>query len=133
LIRRQIAANGRQPLAQFFPISPIPAVAETAEPLITVRLRYRCSRPYDFPTLAASVARRTDLIQSAKSGRQLVGLGKRPLAGGFPCAINIKDDPGLTCSIYQTPSLLVRGEGSSEQVIEKKRAQRFDGFFRQGC
>jgi hypothetical protein len=32
LIRGEILANGRKPLAQFFPIAPVPSVSETAEP-----------------------------------------------------------------------------------------------------
>jgi hypothetical protein len=74
LIRRQIPADGHKSLAQFFLISPIPAVAETAEPLITVRLSNRCPCPYHFPALASPVPRCTDLIQSAKIWGEAVGL-----------------------------------------------------------
>lgn len=38
LIRCQLPANGRKPLAQFFPIAPVATVAETAEPLVAVCL-----------------------------------------------------------------------------------------------
>ena len=38
LIRRQIATDGCKPLAQFFPLSPVASVPETAEPLRTMRL-----------------------------------------------------------------------------------------------
>ena len=118
-------------MPQFFPISSVPSVPETAEPLIAVRLRNRCPRPDDFSPLAAAVARRTDLIQSAKSGRKIVGLGKSALAGSFPCAINIKDDPGLTCSIHQPSRLLVGRERTAQQIIEEECAQRFNGYLRQ--
>ena len=66
LISRQIPTNGRKSLVQFFPISPVPTIAETAEPLITMRLSNRCPCPDDFPTLAAPVARRAHVIQPAK-------------------------------------------------------------------
>jgi hypothetical protein len=38
LMSRQIPANGRERLAQFLSIAPVPSVPETAEPLITMRL-----------------------------------------------------------------------------------------------
>ena len=75
LIRCQISANGRKPLAQFFPIASVPAVPETTEPLIAVRLSNRCSCPDDFPTLAAPVARSADVIQPAKGWEQIIALG----------------------------------------------------------
>src|SRR5262249_24466628 len=80
LVCRQIPPNGRNCLAQFLSISAIPTVPKPAEPLITVCLSNRCPRSHDFPTLAAPVARCTDVIQSAKSERQVVGLGKCALA-----------------------------------------------------
>jgi hypothetical protein len=130
VMSRQIPTNGHKSFAQFFPIASVPTIAETAEPLITVHLSNRCPRSDDFPTLAAPVARSTDLIQSAKRGRQAVGLGKRALAGGLSCPIKIKDGPGAPCSIHQFSRLLVGGEWPSEQIIEQERAQRFDWSLR---
>jgi hypothetical protein len=75
VVGRQIPTNGGEPLAQFFPIAPVPAVAETAEPLITVRLRNCCPRSDNLPTLAPSVARRADVTPPAKGRRKLIGLG----------------------------------------------------------
>ncbi len=96
-----------------------------------MRLRNGCPCSDDFPSLAAPVARSTDLIQSAKRGRQLVGLGKRALAGGFTCAVNVKDGPGVSRSIYQSSRVLIVRKWTSEQIIEKEHAQRFDGFLSQ--
>jgi len=55
------------------------------------------------------------------------------LASRLPCAINVKDDPGVSRSIYQPSGLLVVGDRTTQKVIEKQRAQRFDGRFGQGC
>ena len=92
----QIPTNRGEPLAQFFPIAPVPTVAETAEPLIPVRLRHCCACPDNLSAFASPVARSTDLIQSTKRRREVVSLGKRALAGGFSRAINIKGDPGVS-------------------------------------
>src|SRR5258708_39734152 len=62
LVGSQIPANGGTRLAQFFPIAPVSAVAETTEPLRTVRLQHRGSCPDHFPAFATPVARRTDVI-----------------------------------------------------------------------
>ena len=43
------------------------------------------------------------------------------------CAVDVKDHPVSTGSIHQTSSLLVRGERATQQIIEKERAQCFDG------
>lgn len=51
------------PLAQSLPIPAVPLVAETAEPLITVRPANDGSYPHHFPTLAAPIARCTHVIQ----------------------------------------------------------------------
>jgi hypothetical protein len=45
----------------------------------------------------------------------------------FPRAIDIKDDPSASCAISQPSRLLVEREGPSEQIIEKERAQGFNG------
>jgi hypothetical protein len=48
-------------------------------------------------------------------------------------AIDVKDDPGIACSIHQASRLLVVREGAAEQIIEEERAQGFDGRFGQRC
>jgi len=75
MVGRQIPTNGHKPLAQFLPIPPVPAIAKRAQPLMTVRLRNRCPRPDNLSAFASPVARRTDLIQSAKGRRKLISLG----------------------------------------------------------
>ncbi len=57
----------------------------------------------------------------------MFGLGPRTLTGRFTCAIEIKDDPLAALSIDQAPGLLLVGKRATEQIIEKERAQGFDG------
>src|SRR5437879_5800891 len=90
-------------------------------------------RPHHLPALAAPRARSTDVVQAAKGLRQVVALGSSALAGCFTCPIDVKDDPGISCSIHQTTCLLVRREWAAEQIIEEERAQGFDGYFGQRC
>src|SRR5215470_13503159 len=123
LRRREIAPNGGKPLAQFLPVVTVPPVAKRAEPLIAVGLADGRARPNNFPALAPFVARGTDLIQSAKSRRQIVRLGQGALASSLTCAIDVKNDPGGSFAIHQTPSLLVRSEWATLEVIEKECAQ----------
>ncbi|HEY1351158.1 MAG TPA: hypothetical protein VGF67_16180 [Ktedonobacteraceae bacterium] len=131
LMRRQRAAPGRESLTQFFPGAPVPSVSNMAEPRRDLSLRHRGPRPDRLSACAARVSRRTHLVQSTKRGRQVVGLGKRALAGGFPRAIDVEHGPGVSCSIHQSPGLLVVGERASQEISEKKRAQGFDRFLRQ--
>ena len=128
LVCRQILANSRESFAQFLSISPVPPVSEPPEPLRTVRLRHRCPRPDHFPAFATPVARRADVIQSAKRRRKLISLRQGALPGGFPRPVNVKDGPGVPSSIHQSARLLVGGERTREQIIEKERAQRFSWF-----
>ena len=91
-------------------------------------LRDDGARPDDLPTLAPRVARGTHLIQPTKGRRQVFCLWQGALPGGFTRPIDVKDYPVVSRSIYQPPvcfSLIVRGRG--EQIVEKERAQGFDG------
>jgi hypothetical protein len=127
LVGFEIARDDSEPLAQFLSIAP---VAKTAEPLETVSLTDDGSCPHDLPPLASGVTRGTDFIQSAKGWGQVVSLRQRALPGCSTCTIDIKDDPGVPCSIHQSSRLLVLSEEASEQIVEKERAQHFDGFLR---
>jgi hypothetical protein len=49
------------------------------------------------------------------------------LAGHFPRAIKLKNDPGASRSIHHTSRLLLVGKRATKQIIEQERAQRFDG------
>jgi hypothetical protein len=62
LIHSEIATNGREALPQFLPVATIAAIAKRTEPLETVSLADDGARAHDFPALASSVARGTDLI-----------------------------------------------------------------------
>ena len=133
LIRRQIPANGGERLAQFFPIPPVPSIPETAEPLITMRLRHCCPCPDNLPAFATSVARGADVTQPAKGWGKLISLGQGALPGCLPCPIKVKDHPAVPCSIPQPSGLLVRRQRAGEQIIEKERAQGFDWSLGERC
>ena len=72
LVRSEVARDGREALAQFHAILPIPAVANTAEPVITVGLAHCGASMHRLPAFATSVARSTDVIESTKGWRQIV-------------------------------------------------------------
>jgi hypothetical protein len=50
------------------------------------------------------------------------------LTGGLSCAIKFKDDPLTSRSIDQVPALPPVRKRATEQIIEKERAESFDGF-----
>jgi hypothetical protein len=92
---------------------------------MTVRVRTTC------PLLPPGVERRHrphPIIDQA-GGRSSVW-GKAAYAGGFTRAIEIKDHPGVSLAIHQVPGLLlprIIGERATLEIIEKERAQRFNG------
>ena len=111
-------------------------IAKGAEPLGTMSLADDGARAHHLPPLAPPVARRTDLIQSAKGWGQVLALRQGTLASGFTRAIDVKDYPARSCSIHQAPGLLLMGgigEGAAEQIVKKEGAQGFNGFLRQRC
>ena len=65
---RQIPANSGERFAQFLPIPPVPSIPETAEPLITMRLRHCCPCPDNLPAFATSVARGADVNLKSTTG-----------------------------------------------------------------
>ena len=91
------------------------------------------TRPNHLPTLAAPVARSAHVIQPAKGWGQIFGLGQGALASCLTRAIQIKDYPGISCSIRQASRLLVVGERATLQIIEKERAQGFHRCLSQRC
>ena len=62
LIRGQITTDRSQSLAQFLPVTAVPFVSETAEPLIAMRLANGCACANNLPAFAASVARGAHII-----------------------------------------------------------------------
>jgi len=54
------------------------------------------------------------------------------LTGSFPRAIDVKDPPAVSLPIYQPSRLLVGCQRAAQQVIEKERAQGFDGSLGEG-
>jgi hypothetical protein len=84
------------------------------------------ARSHHLPTLAPGIASRTHIIQPPKRWGQLFGLWQGPLPGRFPRAIEVKDHPRLPCSIQQLSGLLVGGERTTREIIEKEGAQGFD-------
>src|SRR5207247_6455321 len=120
------ATDGPEGLAQFLPVASIAAVANLAEPLVSVGLTDHRAGPDDFPTLAACVASSTDFIQPTKGRWQLFCLGQGALARGLTRAINIEDHPLEALSIPQAPCLPLFREWATEQIVKKQGAQRFD-------
>jgi hypothetical protein len=64
MVRFQIAPDSYQRSAQFLPVASIAAVAESAEPVVTMGLRDDGASTHDLSALAPRVARRTDLVQA---------------------------------------------------------------------
>src|SRR5258708_2627055 len=75
LVRGEVARDRRKSLAQLRAVAPVAAVAKTAEPLEAMSLTDDGPRPHHLPALAPPVAWGTNIIQSAKSGRQVFALG----------------------------------------------------------
>jgi len=124
LVCREIATNGRERFPQFLSVSPVASGApKPPSRLSAVRLRNRRARPDDLPTFAPFVAGGTHLIQPAEGLRQVLGFRQGALTGGFTRAINSKDHPPAARSIYQTPGLLVVRHRTTEQIVQKQRAQ----------
>ncbi len=96
-------------------------------------LRNDCARTDDFSPLAPGVASSTDIIQPAEGLGQVIGLWQRALTGRFPCAIKIEDHPLAARSIHQVPDLVLVGKWATEEVLQKERAEGFDGFLGQCC
>ncbi len=137
LVRRKVATNGHESLAQFRSVASVASIPKRAEPLVAVGLADDGARPYDLPPLASCVPRGTDLIQPIDwaGGRSSVW-GKAAYAGRLTGAIKIKDHPGVSRSIRQPTNLLlggVAGEWATEQIIEKERAQGFNRCLGQRC
>ncbi len=82
----------------------------------------------DLPALAPRVARSTDLIQATLWCRQFLCLRPRPLPGGFPRPINVKDHAGVSCSINKSAGVSLFVQRAREQIGEKEGAQGFGGF-----
>src|SRR5947209_4072545 len=128
MVDLQIALNSSHCLAQFVPVVSMAAVAETAEPLVTMSLRDDGARPDHLPTLAPRVARRTDLLQATLCWRQRFCLWQGPLAGGLPRPIDVKDDVCVACSIDKRACVSLCVQRAREQISEKERAQGFGGL-----
>src|SRR5579875_2340352 len=73
-VRREIAVDGRESLAQFLTIEPVASVAKGAEPLEIVGLTDDRAGTHDLSALTPPIARRTDLVQSAKGWGQFFAL-----------------------------------------------------------
>jgi hypothetical protein len=65
--RSEVASDGRKGQTQFLSVESVAAVANRAEPLVTVGLTDHSAGPNDFSTLASCVASSTDFLQPSKS------------------------------------------------------------------
>src|SRR5947208_12630452 len=131
MVRLQIALNSGQPSAQFLPVTSIAAIAEAAEPVVTMGLGDDGARTHDLSALAPPVARRTDLVQATLWCRQLLCLWQGPLPGGLPRPIDVKDHVWGACSIDQLAGVSLCVQRARQQIGEKERAQGFGGLPRQ--
>src|SRR5450755_878822 len=140
MVHCEIARDRCEALAEFCSVAPVTPIAKTAEPVGAMSLRNHRTRPDDFPALAPRIASSTDLVQATLRGWQVFCLWQSSLASRLTCAINVKDDPPVSHSIYQSTCLLLIGgvgsvrssrEWTTEQVIEKEPAQGFDWRFGQ--
>jgi hypothetical protein len=122
LVRREVARDRRECLAQFRSVASVASVAKTAEPLVAMGLRDNCARSDYLPALAPGVASSTHLVQATLWCRQGFCLWQRTLTGRLTRAIDIKDLPLTSRSIHQTPGLLLVRERATEQIIKKERA-----------
>src|SRR6266566_5524549 len=77
--------------AQFLSVLSIAWIAETAEPLMGMRLQDGGTGTDNFPPLASGVARSTDIMQTALRGRPIGGHWQSTLTGGLACAIDIEN------------------------------------------
>ena len=75
MVRREVARDGRQALAQLLAVATVAAIAKRTEPLVRMSLADDRARPHHLLALAPGVASRIDLIQSAKGRGQVVTLG----------------------------------------------------------
>lgn len=127
LVCLQIAPDGGQRPTQFLPVASIAAVAETAEPVVTMGLGDDGARTDDLPALAPGVARSTDLVQATLCWRQRLCLWQGTLPGGLPRPIDVKDHLFVACSIDKRAGVSLFVQRACEQIGEKERAQGFCG------
>src|SRR5581483_3906651 len=131
--RSERATNGPEALTQFLSGATVAPVATRAEPWEAVGLTTDGPCTDSLPALAPPVARGTHVIESAKGRRQVFGLRQRSLARCLTCSITVKNHPGVSRSIHQSPGLLLRHDRTAEQIVEKERASGFHGFRCQRC
>src|SRR3989440_11271552 len=99
MVGLQIALDSGQRSAQFLPVESIAAVAETAQPLVTMSLRDDGASTDDLPALAPRVARSTNLSQATLWWRQFLCLRLGSLPSGLPRPIDVKDHTFVAFSI----------------------------------
>ena len=107
---------------QFYSVASVAPVTKTAEPLEAVGLAHDGAGSHHLPTLAPGVAGGTHLIQPAKGWRKIFRLRQSALTGCLTRAINVKDDPGISCSIEQASRLLVVRERATLEILEEEGA-----------
>ncbi len=129
LVYREIATNGRERLSQFLRVSTVAPVAKRTEPLETVSETFDGAGAHHLPPDAAGVERRHRPHPTIDQGEGRSSVwGKAAYAGGLTGAIKIKDEPLTARSIDQVPGLPLERSRTAEQIIEKERAESFDGF-----
>src|SRR3954452_2854904 len=125
MVGLQIALNSGQRSAQFLPVASIAAVAETAQPLVTMSLRDDGACTDNLPALAPRVARSTNLSQATLWCRQFLCLWQGSLPSGLPRPIDVKDHACVAFSIDKLAGVSLFVQWARQQIGEKERAQGF--------
>jgi hypothetical protein len=92
-----------------------------------MRLKDRRTNSCDFSSLAAKIAGSTDLLKASMGSRKFGKRGKSSLSCRLFGSIHIDDQPMVTLAIPQATRRKGLG-GSQDQIVEKQRAQRLDGW-----
>jgi len=102
VMRLEIALNGRDCPTQFCTVFSIARVSKRAEKLMGMSLQNRGTAPHDFPSLASSVARRTQGAQTSLWIWPILRLRQGTLAGRLACSIHIEDEVVIPLPVEQS-------------------------------
>ncbi len=120
----QISRDGPQGRSQFPAIVAIALARIRPDPLARVHLKRCGARAHHLPTLASSVARSTDRIESAFGSRQGRIAGQGALPCSLACRINVKDQIAAPLSIEDAANGF-RCPAFRERLLLEERAEGF--------
>src|SRR6266571_4812879 len=122
----EVALDGCHRPTQLCPVLAVARVAKGGKPLMGMGLQDGGAGADDFPSLAPSVARGTQRAQAPLGSRPIQCFRQGTLAGRLSRAINVEDEQVVPLSVPQSARLLLLHEGTSQQILEKQRAQRLN-------